>query len=108
MVKAIEVENLTKYYGQPGTGVLAVDHISFEVHQGEVFGFLGPNGAGAGLPLSADVHPGPGEPRSAGRWLPEPLAGFGRASGKWHPVPSAICPDAPPGPCARLLTYPGH
>jgi len=46
MANAIEVENLTKYYGRPGAGVLAVDHISFEVRQGEVFGFLGPNGAG--------------------------------------------------------------
>ncbi len=46
MTNAIEVENLTKYYGHPGTGVLAVDHVSFEVRQGEVFGFLGPNGAG--------------------------------------------------------------
>ncbi len=54
MTNAIEVKNLTKYYGRPGagpsarlrTGVLAVDHINFEVHQGEVFGFLGPNGAG--------------------------------------------------------------
>jgi len=26
--------------------MLAVDHVSFEVQQGEVFGFLGPNGAG--------------------------------------------------------------
>ena len=43
---AIEVSNLTKYYGRPGKGVLAVDHISFVVRQGEVFGFLGPNGAG--------------------------------------------------------------
>jgi ABC-2 type transport system ATP-binding protein len=43
---AITVENLTKYYGRPGAGMLAVDHISFTVHQGEVFGFLGPNGAG--------------------------------------------------------------
>jgi ABC-2 type transport system ATP-binding protein len=43
---AISVDNLTKYYGRPGAGVLAVDHISFTVHQGEVFGFLGPNGAG--------------------------------------------------------------
>jgi ABC-2 type transport system ATP-binding protein len=47
---AIAVENLTKYYGDPSAGsrraVLAVDHISFEVPQGEVFGFLGPNGAG--------------------------------------------------------------
>jgi ABC-2 type transport system ATP-binding protein len=43
---AIEVRGLTKYYGRPGKGVLAVDHISFDVRQGEVFGFLGPNGAG--------------------------------------------------------------
>jgi ABC-2 type transport system ATP-binding protein len=43
---AIVVENLTKIYGRPGSGVLAVDHIDFEVHQGEIFGFLGPNGAG--------------------------------------------------------------
>jgi ABC-2 type transport system ATP-binding protein len=43
---AIEVRDLTKYYGRPGRGVLAVDHISFDVRQGKVFGFLGPNGAG--------------------------------------------------------------
>jgi ABC-2 type transport system ATP-binding protein len=41
-ISAIRVENLTKYYGE----LLAVDHVSFTVHQGEVFGFLGPNGAG--------------------------------------------------------------
>ena len=41
---AIRVDNLTKYYGRPGAGVLAVDHINFEVHQGEIFGFLGPTG----------------------------------------------------------------
>jgi ABC-2 type transport system ATP-binding protein len=42
MSTAIEVHELTKYYGN----TLAVDHISFEVFQGEIFGFLGPNGAG--------------------------------------------------------------
>src|SRR5208337_4940454 len=42
MVDAIEVEGLTKYYAK----LLAVDHVSFEVKQGEIFGFLGPNGAG--------------------------------------------------------------
>ena len=39
---AIEVENLTKSYGD----LLAVNDISFTVSKGEVFAFLGPNGAG--------------------------------------------------------------
>lgn len=38
----IEVKNLTKNYGSH----CAVDHISFEVKEGEILGFLGPNGAG--------------------------------------------------------------
>ena len=41
-MKAIEVNNLTKTFGH----LVAVDHISFEVEEGEVFGFLGANGAG--------------------------------------------------------------
>ena len=45
-VPAIEVTGLTKRYGSPQTGLLAVDHIDFGVRRGEVFGFLGPNGAG--------------------------------------------------------------
>jgi ABC-2 type transport system ATP-binding protein len=43
---AIEVTGLTKRYGPPTSDHLAVDHIDFQVGQGEVFGFLGPNGAG--------------------------------------------------------------
>jgi ABC-2 type transport system ATP-binding protein len=39
---AIQVQGLTKRYG----GHVAVDGISFSVHQGEAFGILGPNGAG--------------------------------------------------------------
>lgn len=38
----IETENLTKRFGH----FTAVDHISFQVEQGEIFGFLGANGAG--------------------------------------------------------------
>ena len=40
--KAIISENLTKIFGN----FTAVDHISFEVSKGEIFGFLGANGAG--------------------------------------------------------------
>jgi ABC-2 type transport system ATP-binding protein len=43
---AIKVLGLTKRYGAPPNGVLAVDRVDFTVHCGEVFGFLGPNGAG--------------------------------------------------------------
>lgn len=39
---AIEVKDLTKQFGN----FKAVDHISFRVAQGEIFGFLGANGAG--------------------------------------------------------------
>lgn len=39
---AISVRNLTKVFGT----FTAVDHISFDVKRGEIFGFLGANGAG--------------------------------------------------------------
>lgn len=42
MDKVIEVHNLTKRFGT----FTAVDSISFEVGRGEIFGFLGANGAG--------------------------------------------------------------
>ena len=38
----IEVEDLVKKYGNH----TAVDHLSFHVEPGKIYGFLGPNGAG--------------------------------------------------------------
>ncbi|NNE15542.1 MAG: ATP-binding cassette domain-containing protein [Saprospiraceae bacterium] len=39
---SIQVNNLTKFYGQQK----AIDNISFQANEGEILGLLGPNGAG--------------------------------------------------------------
>ncbi len=44
----VKAENLVKRYGD----LCAVDNISFEIMQGECFGFLGPNGAGKTTAMS--------------------------------------------------------
>lgn len=64
-MKAIETKNITKKFGD----FLAVDHISFEVFKGEIFGFLGANGAGkttAMRMLCGLLKPTSGEGRVAG------------------------------------------
>lgn len=42
MTAAVHTENLTKVFGS----VRAVDGVTFDIQQGEVFGVLGPNGSG--------------------------------------------------------------
>src|SRR5262245_45662398 len=39
---AIQVSGLTKHF----PGITAVDHLSFDVRPGEIFGLVGPDGAG--------------------------------------------------------------
>lgn len=64
-MKVIEVKDLTKRFGD----FTAVDRISFEVGQGEIFGFLGANGAGkttAMRMLCGLLAPSSGDGRVAG------------------------------------------
>ena len=60
MTNAIIADQLTYAYNQ----VLAVDHISFQVAEGEILSFLGPNGAGKTTTvkmLTGQLHPQEGE-----------------------------------------------
>ena len=45
-MKSITVQNFTKTCGKKNEKVLAVDDVSFEVNHGEIFGLIGPDGAG--------------------------------------------------------------
>ena len=61
----IEVEKLTKYYGN----LAAIRDVSFEVEEGEILGFLGPNAAGKTTTmriLTAFLPPSMGTARVAG------------------------------------------
>ncbi|MDD3337768.1 MAG: ABC transporter ATP-binding protein [Lachnospiraceae bacterium] len=44
----IKIENLVKRYGQ----LVALDHLNLEIHEGEIFGLLGPNGSGKTTAIS--------------------------------------------------------
>jgi ABC-2 type transport system ATP-binding protein len=42
----IDVRGITKRYGTPEKGILALDNVSLTIQPGTIFGLLGPNGAG--------------------------------------------------------------
>jgi branched-chain amino acid transport system ATP-binding protein len=60
------IEDLEKRFG----GFVAVDHVSFEVQQGEIVGLIGPNGSGKSTifnVISGALRPTAGSIRFAGR-----------------------------------------
>lgn len=62
---AVQVRDLTRTFGT----FTAVDHVTFDVAEGEIFGFLGPNGAGKTTTikmLTGLLAPSGGEGRVAG------------------------------------------
>ena len=78
----IRLQNLTKDYGS----VRAVDHVNFEINEGEILGFLGPNGAGKSTLLkilSRVTRPTRGNFKVRGRIasLLEAGGGYGVSSG---------------------------
>src|SRR2546425_12610395 len=61
----IECDRLTKRFGH----LTAVDHVSFKIEKGSIFGFLGPNGSGKSTVirmLCGLLEPSEGEARIAG------------------------------------------
>ena len=78
--KAIEARDLTRRFGT----FTAVDHITFDVAAGEVFGFLGANGAGkttAIRMLTGLLAPTSGQARVAGHDVATDAEGVKRAIG---------------------------
>ena len=67
-VSIVEVQELRKQYDPP-KGVLAVDGVSFDIAEGEIFSLLGPNGAGKSTTismLSCLLRPSGGDARVGG------------------------------------------
>jgi ABC-2 type transport system ATP-binding protein len=90
----VEAQSLTKRFGD----LVAVDHVSFSVHQGTVVGFLGPNGSGKTTTLRmllGLVTPTEGTATVDGRPyrdLPDPLHAVGAVldTSGFHPGRSAL------------------
>lgn len=46
MKTILQVKNIEKFYGNKGNVTKAIDHISFDVEEGEFVGIMGPSGSG--------------------------------------------------------------
>jgi ABC-2 type transport system ATP-binding protein len=80
MTNAIVSSELTRYH----SNLLAVDHVNFEVQQGEIFGYLGPNGAGKTTTikmLTGLLHPTEGTAQVNGYDILHDLHGIKRSIG---------------------------
>lgn len=78
----LQVSNLNKQFG----GVKAVDSVSFELHQGEIMGIIGPNGSGKTTLvnlITGFVKPDTGKVTYQGKeitgWMPYRIATLGIA-----------------------------
>jgi branched-chain amino acid transport system ATP-binding protein len=81
-IPLLQVSNLNKQFG----GVKAVDSVSFELHQGEIMGIIGPNGSGKTTLvnlITGFVKPDTGKVTYQGKeitgWMPYRIATLGIA-----------------------------
>ena len=102
MSAAIELKDVSKHFGEKR----AVDHVTFDVREGETYGLIGPNGAGKTTTFSmmcGFLFPTTGSIRVMGANPSEP----GALKGKLGVLPQdAILP--PTWPVGALLTYYGE
>ncbi len=102
----IEVRDLVKRYHAPlGGSVLAVDHLSFQVHPGQVYALLGPNGAGKTTTLrmlATLIRPDEGEVRVDGIDVRrDPLGARARLA--YVPAEAGVPPQLTPREVVRLF-----
>jgi ABC-2 type transport system ATP-binding protein len=100
-MSAIEVDGLTKRFGD----FVAVDHVSFNVEEGEIFGLLGPNGAGKTTlirMLTTLTTPTDGTARVAGHDVRKDANGVRNSIGV---IPQALTSDPELTAEENLLIY---
>jgi len=100
-MSAIEVDGLTKRFGD----FVAVDHVRFNVEEGEIFGLLGPNGAGKTTlirMLTTLTPPTDGSARVAGHDVRKDADGVRNSIGV---IPQALTSDPELTAEENLLIY---
>lgn len=108
-MKAIDVNDLSKIFKG---GIKAIDHLSFNVDEGNIFGFLGPNGAGKSTTIKilvtltrptkgtarifdVDVKKEPSKIREMIGYVPQELSADGALTGYENLLLSAKLYDMP-------------
>jgi ABC-2 type transport system ATP-binding protein len=109
-MKAIDVNDLSKIYKG---AIKAIDHLSFDVDEGNIFGFLGPNGAGKSTTIkilvtltrptqgsahlfNVDVIKEPSKIREMIGYVPQELSADGALTGYENLLLSAKLYNIPP------------